>query len=99
MSINYPEASSAPTSKGRAAWTNYGRTAGRVVIDSDAAELFYVETGGNLTLVLAGDHIVSVVITNGGGHTVTFDGSPLSIAASGSTVVEFTPLSSGWRVT
>ena len=36
---------------------------------------------------------------NTGGHTVTFDGSPLSIAASGATVVEFTPLASGWRVT
>ena len=44
-------------------------------------------------------HRVAFTQDGTGGHAVTFDGSPLSIAASGSTVVEFTPLTSGWRVT
>lgn len=43
----------------------------------------------------------SVVFTQDGvgGHTVTFDGSPLSITASGSTVVGFTPAGAGYAVT
>lgn len=77
----------------RRPYLDLGDKSGALTIDASAAETQAFTTTGNVTLTLTGQGVVAVVITNGGGHTVTYGGNPVTVdtTAGASTLVEVWP--------